>query len=323
MAPNRLRFIKFQSNFNLFSMKRFLLFGFAISLATILFFSCQKELSQESNLNNAVFSFHDDTSKACFPVVISGTYYNGVSAARDTNYIKVVVNVKSTGNYKISTDSTYGFYFSDSSFFSKTGLDTLILKAHGTPILVQNDHLSFPSDSLGSCGFDINVQDSTGSGLGGSVPPVAIDTSFQDPAPAGDSAWHFTDSISGKSFSGKLPTGASTVQIDNGVYFFELVGISTDGTQEFGFDIDLPSSTITTGVYPINDNNSLGLIDAATQNDIYLADIDAANAGSSYSYIRIDSYDAATKHAIGVFHCWATDANGNAALLKGSFNVYL
>ncbi len=315
-------------NFKSVPMKRLLAFGFFLSLALVLF-SCQKELSQESNLNNASFSLHDDSTKACYDITVNGTYYNGVSAAQDTNFITVTVNVKSTGNYNITTDSLHGFYFSASGFFSKTGFDTLILKAKGTPILPQLTDFVIAVDSLGNCGFTVDVQDSTGTGLGndgntGGGEPE-IDTSYVDANPANDSTWHFTDSISGLSYSGKLPAGLTTIQDDNGTMYLELSGFSDDLTQFFGFDIDLPAAGITPGVYPIsdNENNFLALTNISSEDDVYYSDNVVAAAGTSYSYITITGYDAATKHITGSFHCWATDADNNPALLKGSFNAYL
>ena len=309
-------------------MKRFLIFGFLFIAAALVLYSCQKELSVETNTNTASFSLHDDSTLLCNPITVNGTYYNGVSAVADTNYITVVVNIKKTGNYAIASSSTNGFSFRDSGFFSKTGTDTLILKAIGTPILIKSTEFTIAgNDSLGACNFFIDVQDSTGTGLGGGDTTVIIapiDTSYTDPNPATDSSWHFTDSANGDVNDGTMGIAGNSFIDSSGIRILTLAGLSTDSTETFGFRIYTSKSQITTGVYPITGQTSLGLLDNTDQSIIYVSNEALITGASSYSYINIKSYDATTKHIQGVFHCWAIDGStGELVLLKGSFNTYL
>lgn len=305
------------------------MFGFLFVAATFFSLSCQKELSQESNLNNAVFSLHDDSSKACYPVTVNGHYYNAVSAARDTNFIKVVVNIRSTGNYVLSSNTVNGYSFYDSGFFSRTGLDTLILRAKGTPILVQEDQFTFPSDSLGSCGFSIDVQDSTGTGLGGAVDTTGTggtvtngnSAGYVDPNPAADGTWHFDDSTNGKSYSGSMLQ--ANFQSNLGLNVLSGGGTVTNNTNEvFQFVINLPSSTITAGSYPADGVTAfLTLTNTTTFTEEYSADGSTDNEAIDPSSINITSYDANTKRLKISFRCWTTDANSKPALIKGSLNT--
>lgn len=308
-------------------MKRLLVSGLVFSVAVLVMFSCQKELSQETNTNAASYSLHDDSTLSCNPINVNGTYYNGVSAVANTNYITVVVNIKKTGNYSIASSTQNGFSFRDSGFFSKTGTDTLILKAIGTPILVKPTEFTVAgNDSLGNCNFFIDVQDSTGTGLGGGDTTVVtnpIDTSYTE-SPIADSSWHFTDSASGDVEDGTMGKGGNSFVDSSGTHILTLAGFSTDSTETFGFRIYTSKTQIETGVYPITGSTTLGLLDNSDQSVIFVSNEAFITGASSYSYINIKSYDVATKHIQGVFHCWAIDGStGELVLLKGSFNTYL
>ncbi len=310
-------------------MKHLLKYSFLFGIVVMAMLSCQKELSQESNLNTAQYSFQDDSTSECFPIEINGTYYNGVSANRDTNFVKVVVNVKSTGNYYISSSIENGFSFADSGFFSKTGMDTLLLKANGTPILVKATDFTITSSSnTTSCPFTVFVLDSTGTGLGGTdtsgTPPTgSYSETYVDPNPADDNSWHFTDSTNNVSYSGAMPLGSFSS--DLGINVFASGGPeSTNSDLLFSILITFPTATITTGAYPAN--NEVGFISfldqSQTINDIvYNSDALTINESTDPSFINITSYDATTKRIKGSFRLWASDANGDPALIKGSFNT--
>ncbi len=298
-------------------MKRLLVFGFVFSIAVLILFSCQKELSQESNNNTASFSLHD-TTLSCYPIIVNGTYYDGVAATRDTNFIKIVVNVKATGNYTITSSKQNGFYFSDSGFFSKPGIDTLILKAQGVPILIQSTSFTLTADSLGACSFFVNVQDSTGTGLGsaGGGTTVGSDSSYIDPNLATTNTWHFTDTATKITYSGTFTTleGAG---FRNDTLF--VAGQTSTLDTLFGMTILMPSATITPGIYPINASNNLALQKSANGSDIYYANNVTASVGKGNSYITIISNS--NGQLTGSFHVYAS-LNGAAppTLIEGSFN---
>ena len=300
-------------------MKRLLMFGFALFLATMILDSCQKELSQESNNNTASFSLHD-TTLSCYPIIVNGTYYDGVSAARDTNFIKIVVNVKATGNYAISSITQNGFSFSDTGFFSKTGVDTLVLKAKGTPILIQSTSFTITADSLGACSFVVNVQDSTGTGLGssGGGSTVGSDSGYIDPNLATKNTWHFTDTATKITYSGIFTTLEGAGFRNDTLFIAGQATFNLDTL--FGISIKMPSApTIKPGIYPVNTANNVGLQKVADGSDIYYANDASAALGAGNSYITIISNSGG--QLTGSFHVYA-ELNGASppTLIEGSFN---
>lgn len=298
-------------------MKSIALFGFLFFAITFFSLSCQKELSQESNLNNATFSLHDDSTKVCYPVTVHGTYYNGVSAVRDTNFITVAVNVKTTGNYNIITDSLNGFYFSASGFFTKTGMDTLVLKASKAPILLKvTDFNFFPADSLGTCGFSVDVQDSTGSGLGGNNGgTISSDSSYVDPTPAATNTWHFTDTASKVTYSGTF-SALQGAAFKNDTLF--VIGQASTADTAFGVTLVFPSLSISPGIYPVTAGNTIALQTVVDQNDFYGANDLTASEGFGNSYITITSYN--NNQLAGSFHAYAEFNSSVVTLIEGSFN---
>lgn len=297
-------------------MKRLSVFGFVFGFAMMVLFSCQKELSQETNNNTASFSLHD-TTLSCYPITVNGTYYDGVSAARDTNFIKIVVNVKSTGNYTITSSKQNGFYFTDSGFFSKTGVDTLILKAAGTPILIQSTSFTLTADSLGACSFFVDVQDSTGTGLGSTGGGITIgsDSSYIDPNLATTNTWHFTDTATKITYSGTF-TSLEGAGFRNDTLF--IAGQASTLDTLFGMTIVMPSATIKPGIYPVNAANNVALQKSADGSDIYYANDVSAAEGSGNSYITIISNSGG--QLSGSFHTYALLNGSTPTLIEGSFN---
>ncbi len=305
-------------------MKRLLIPVFLFGVTTLFLLSCQKELSQESNTNNATFSLLNDSTLECLSTpAVNGDYYEGVGP-RDVNFVTVVVNVKTTGTYSIASTDKNGFQFADSGFFSSVGLDTLVLKMKGIPILIEPTEFSF-GDS--TCPFLVDVQDSTGTGLGGvdtSGDTGFADSSYTDLTPAADNEWHFTDSITGATYNGTFADSAIIATEDN-VTTLTFGGFTADLSQLFGADLDLPGGAIKTGVYQIlNSDNDLGLVSVADGTALYDSDEDIASDGLSNSYVTITSYDPTTRQITGSFHCWSEDENGdNFTLIKGSFNLFV
>lgn len=143
-------------------MNRFLL----ISFLCILLFSCAKEYSLETGNGQAPAkgSLYDSTGE-CMPISVYGTYYNGVIPGPDTCYVEISLAVTQPGYYHIITDSANGFWFADSGYVTSAGVSTLQLKAVGKPILNVPTNFIIKFDTT-ICGFTVNVQDSTGTGLG-------------------------------------------------------------------------------------------------------------------------------------------------------------
>lgn len=312
-------------------MKRLLVFGFLFSLVAGVLLSCQKELSQEVDHNTATGSIHDDSTGECFPITVNGTYYNGVSANRDTNFVLLIVNVKSTGNYTIASSLSNGFSFSDSGFFSKIGLDTIMLHAQGAPILQQATDFTVAFDTT-VCGFTVDVKDSTGTGLGGVTDTTIIidssgsySASYVDPDPAGDGIWHFTDSTNNVTYSGSIQAGGVFRDNGDGTSNFQCQGfVTTNSNLSLTISLIFPTTSIETGSYQLDGMTTrLFLLNISAFANDYDANAATSNEDADPSYINITSYDAATKRIKGSFRCWAEDANGNPALIKGSFNTVI
>jgi hypothetical protein len=125
-------------------MNNRLFFFIAIVFAT-LYLSCQDKYLM-GNIPVAKGSLKSESSGACLPKTIAGTYIAGKSLT-DTNYIEVAVNVKSTGTYIISTNSVNGYYFTAGGTFTSIGSNTIKLAAKGTPITAGINDLTVSFDT--------------------------------------------------------------------------------------------------------------------------------------------------------------------------------
>src|SRR6185436_2135417 len=121
--------------------------------------------------------------------------------------------VTKTGSYSISTDMQNGFRFVDSGFFNAIGINIIKLKPIGTPIIPVATIFSVSFDSS-TCSFVVNVQDSTGTGLGGGG-----DTSGNGGGNTGDTtaagAWKFTDSTNNTSYTGVFQDPGGIFNLDS------------------------------------------------------------------------------------------------------------
>lgn len=113
-------------------------FTSTVSIAALLLFSalmlvtCNKEYSFEGALpsTSAVYTING----ICTNAILNGNYY--VAEAVDTShYIQIEVNVSITGTFYISTNNADGIQFSAIGNFTTSGIQTVILKATGTPSL--------------------------------------------------------------------------------------------------------------------------------------------------------------------------------------------
>src|ERR1700750_1002922 len=121
----------------------------------LLFFSCQKELSNETATTFAASGSLWDSSGVCLPDSVHGTFYGGVTPGSDTAYVEIQVNVTQAGSYNITSDQQDGFIFADSGFFSNTGINIIHLKPVGTPIIPTTATFNINFDSS-FCSFNVN-----------------------------------------------------------------------------------------------------------------------------------------------------------------------
>lgn len=101
-----------------------------------------------------------DKDGNCYPIISHGTYYNGIPAGADSNYIEMNVFVTSIGAYDINTYRRNGVQFQATGIFSDTGLQSIHLKPIGT--FLAPGELSYPvawGDSS-SCMIGVAIRDS-------------------------------------------------------------------------------------------------------------------------------------------------------------------
>ena len=137
---------------------RFILF---VLSTVIIFTSCQKELTAETE--NAVGALAKDASGNCTPFIINGSYKKD-TLLNVTNFVDAQVNVTSVGNYTIITDTVNGYYFRATGVAPLIGANTVRLLGFGRPVNGGTDNFVLKFGGT-VCEFNVNV---TGLGAGGS-----------------------------------------------------------------------------------------------------------------------------------------------------------
>ncbi|MEP6683629.1 MAG: hypothetical protein ABJA35_10225 [Parafilimonas sp.] len=275
---------------------------FFIACCITVLFSCQKEISQETNSALTAAGSLWDTTGACLPDSVHGTFYGGITAGSDTAYVEVQVNVTQTGSYSITSDLQDGFEFSDSGFFSSTGLNTIHLKPLGTPIIPTTSTFSISFDSS-FCSFTVVIQDSTGTGLGGQ----------QDTTGTGgnNGTWQFsTDSslsAAGTFYAVQLLTDTVIGGTD-----LQMAGFTLNNDSVLALAVHFSGNAITPGTYYTQivgsdpfANAVFGFSLVSTGDAIYDA-LENPGDGSNVG-ITISSYDASTHIVTGTFSGIAVD----------------
>ncbi len=125
---------------------------FVICLFVIM--GCQDKYLMGVNLPS-LGSLKADSSQNCLPQKLYGTWIAG-KALNDSNYLEVSVNVTRTGSYQMQASQVDGISFSGSGRFGVTGLQTVILKATGTPVSAGNISFTIQYDSS-QCSLAVTV----------------------------------------------------------------------------------------------------------------------------------------------------------------------
>lgn len=145
-------------------------------LNAILFFilitglwACGKELSYELNGNPVTID-----SPASFILIPSGSNCSDANAFGDfqagtaltaASQLTVTVSVIKTGNWKYTTATVNGFFFSGSGKFTATGSQSITLSASGTPVFAGNN--TFPLQiGGGNCRVVVSVTPAGSGGTG-------------------------------------------------------------------------------------------------------------------------------------------------------------
>ena len=286
-----------------------------LSFSLLFFVSCQKELSEENgNTNTPATGSLKDSTGACYTSTVSGTFYNGVTPGPDTCYVSVQVNVTAAGTYNISTDLQNGFKFADSGFFNTTGMQTILLKPIGTPILNIRTNFTYTFDTS-ACGFTIDVKDSTGTGLGGDGGGGG--GGGIDPDSVANNSWKFTDSTGSATYTGIMPAGLTTFSTLVGNILF-ISGTSNDSDSVLVITLSLPNPVIETGTYSTGLLNSFSFSSVSLGQTLYKAD----GTTTEVMNVELTGYDDATKVLKGKFSGQALDSLGNTVNVRhGAFNT--
>ncbi len=303
------------------TMNKVFIYLFFICCVSILF-SCSKEYSfEQGNISPAEGSLWDSTS-TCLPSTVHGTFYNGIPPGGDTAYVEIQVNVTKAGAYNITSDIQNGFQFLDSGFFSSTGINTIRLKPIGVPTIPVSTTFNINFDSS-FCMFTVNVQDSTGTGLGG-----------QDTTGTGglNDTWQFTTGDG--TFQGTFDTATiikDTTVWGSGGQMLYLEGFKTNSNDTaIALYFYLPTGAIAPGSYstlsvPPANASIFAFIDfdliTGDGTPIYEG-VPSAVPGSNVT-MTIDSYDDATHIVKGTFSGTAFDKNENPVInvTNGSFTA--
>ena len=285
-------------------MKKIQFIGYVVLILLSAAIGCQKEFSTENGLPDVVATGSlRDTFDVCFADSVHGTFYNGVVAGPDTAYVEIKVNVTNSGSYKIESDLQIGLKFIDSGYFAATGINTVLLRPIGTANAPAPTIFTISFDST-VCSFIVDVQDSTGTGLGGT------DTSGTGPV-TDDGDWAFSDSAG--SYIGFIDTSAS--ETVGSAKFLTIAGTTEVGDTTFALGILFPAGNIAAGTYTTAGGSSFAFFDDATSNIIY-------QAGKDESFtIKVTDYSNGI--VTGTFSGDAVDESGGIhAISSGTFSAF-
>jgi len=130
-----------------------------VALAVFLIIACQKEYSCENCIPHYSHGALQDSVGQCLGIIVAGVFIKNTQV--DTsNYIYVRVKVDSAGVYNISTDTVNGFYFSGTGVFSNSGITTVRLSCHGTPVNIGVDIFTAKYDTS-ECKFVVTTTSGT------------------------------------------------------------------------------------------------------------------------------------------------------------------
>lgn len=135
-------------------------FTILLVVASMIFFSCQKEISGVILSKPSVGSLQKDGAGDCLSSSVIGTFKKD-EILNSSNYVNINVTVDSTGSYTITTDTVNGYSFKASGNFSSAGAQTVKLSASGKPIAAGTDIFTVKYNGT-VCQFSVTVTAPTG-----------------------------------------------------------------------------------------------------------------------------------------------------------------
>lgn len=137
-------------------------------------FSCEKEYSSENNIGTSAssgtssFTFVGANSTCISPVINS--FYTVRTPTNINNTVQLNVKVSVKGTYAISTPTINGISFTANGTFNNLGIQPIVFKAKGTPVV----RGKFPySPGSNGCSFSITINDTGSSNPAQPPPPVS------------------------------------------------------------------------------------------------------------------------------------------------------
>ena len=192
-----------------------------VATLSVVFISCQKEVSFEVDGNPAQGSLQEDGGGLCLPKTVNGSYIAGTALNPATNTISIQVDVAQTGSYSIKSDTINGYQFVGTGSFNSTGMQAVTLKGSGTPVIQGNNVFTIFFDST-ACDVTVQVLPS---GSGG---PAAFTL-------AGAGGGCTTPTISGDYIIGTALTAANTVVLTVNVTTVGTYNVTTTAVQGMTF----------------------------------------------------------------------------------------
>ncbi len=268
-------------------------------VAVLLLFAagCRKEYSYEYTPANTL----KDVEGICLPSAVHGDFFKNTRLDNDTGYIELQVNVIVTGAYLITTDLQNGFQFADSGTFNATGLQTVHLRAIGTPV------------DTGYTNFTVCYDTS--------CCPLSVHVSEASAIELPDNSWQYTDVSNDKTYSGNFnSTEYLTTPISTLVSLRKLVVTPADTSFEISFVF--PPTGIETGSFTTEKENAWSYsyngvcVNCAWEVAYVLY--------GAISNIVVTDYDKLTKTIKGTFSGTAVNGENEVVAIKdGKFKAII
>jgi hypothetical protein len=274
-------------------MKRLILI--ALPICVFLIFSCSKEYSLETGGNATSAGTLKDSVGDCKPILINGLYTENQNLTAN-NTVVVTVNVTGSGKYRISSDTTNGFWFIDSGFFASPGTYTVTLKGGGKPILpIQSDFTVSYGTSF--CDFSITPAPSSGAGTVNSA----------------DTAWQFSEGTF--NFKGHIDSAlisGTTPPVHLNIY-------GKTATNDTTFYVQLlQTSASPTGTYSTSNGTAVFEFRNPAGATIY----DARQMNSTNLVFTVTNFNTTTRVLEGTFAGTAKDgASSNVNITSGKLKI--
>ncbi len=284
--------------------QHFLLKGYgqvAAASPTDFVFYFGSESCTQSVIGRAAIYYFAATDGNCDNNKIYGSYTAGEAATAGDSVV-VNVNVTATGSYMLQTPEVNGLYFFAKGIFTQLGLQTITLRAAGTPIAGGTNSFPLVNDVSG-CGFTITAGNITA-----------------------DPQMYYRFTANGKEYSGILDSARLTYQRVSGadintVSFRTLIINLSDTIFSLGVSrINIP---VTTGTYHATSSiaeDFSGSIDFSYANEF----IYGTSKYLPSFQIFLTSYGLANRLVEGTFSGPVMDGQNNTVnITKGKFKTYL